>query len=250
MKKEFTLAKLTPDATLSQIIAADRQAGELLASIGLNPFDYENQTLRSVCRQRQWSEAEVLKWIKKQRRSGYGKPADESPDEADFGNNAAQWGEYLLNNFHASNLTLVKEIKEGLPRVHKIHGNQYVWLKNMQWHFERFDEALAMYYEFEEKRFFPLAKTLQNARGDLLDGTIRKLERCLKIADKDQNRLHSLMKTLTQNSNRFKNPDGACSTLCILNQNFKNLFTSLDKQFKIEQNMLLPAVQAMIKTKQ
>ncbi|HET6528421.1 MAG TPA: hypothetical protein VFG39_06690 [Balneolaceae bacterium] len=250
MKKDSTLAKLTPDATLSQITAEHQYAGELLTSIGLNPSAHKNQTLRSVCQQRQWSEVEVLKWLKKQHRSGYRSSTEENRKETNFGNNVDQWCEYLLDDFHAVNLELMEEIKEGLPRVHKIHGNQYVWLKNMQWHFDRFDEALVMYYEFEEKRFFPLAETLQNARGELLDGTIRKLQRCLKIADKDQSRLHTLMKNLTQNSNGFENPDGACSTLCILNQNFKSLFNALDKQFKIEQEALFPAVKTMIRAKQ
>ncbi|HEX6982630.1 MAG TPA: hypothetical protein VF181_07700 [Balneolaceae bacterium] len=249
MEKDPSLAKLTPDATLSQIIAADRHAAELLASIGLNPFDHKNQSLRSVCQQRQWSEVEVLKWIKKQRRTENDKPSERKQEKPDYGDNLSGWCEYLHEEFHSVNLKLLEEISNSFPRVHQIHGNQYPWLKNMQWYFERFEEAVRMYYEFEAKRFYPLVNTLQHTKGDLLDGTIRKLKRCLEIVHKDQSRLLRLMKTISENGNKFENPGGACSTLRILNQNFKTLFTGLNKQFKVEKESLLPLVQEKIKAK-
>lgn len=247
MKKDSSLAKLTPDATLSEIMAVDQQAAELLASIGLNPRNYENQTLRSVCQQRQWSEVEVLRWIKKQRHSGTGKLVEEKKEKADFGDNLSKWYEYLEEEFHSVNLGLLEEIADSFPRVHKIHGNQYPWLKNMQWHFESFDEALRMYYEFQAKKFFPLIERLHNTKGDLLDGTIRKLERCLEIVEKDQNRLQGFMRSLSENGNGFENPGGACSTLRITNQNFKALSANLNSQFDIERESLLPIIRKKIK---
>jgi iron-sulfur cluster repair protein YtfE (RIC family) len=244
MKKDLTLAKLTPDATLAQIVTADPEAGELLSSIGLKPGGHENQTLRSVCQQRQWNEVEVLKWIKKQRPLGNGKP--KKHDNLDFRTNLSAGCEYLKEEYHAVNLHLLEEIADGFLRVHKIHGNQYPWLKHMPWHFERLNEALGLYYEFEAKTFFPLVDTLQQARGELLDGTIRKLERCIEIVNKDQDRLRYLMRTLLKMSNKFASPEGACTTLRTTNQNLKSLFSNLHRQFEVEKETLLPAVQQKI----
>lgn len=242
MNKVSSLSKLTPDATLSEIVAVDRKAGELLASIGLNPDNHKNQTLRSVCQQRQWSEVEVLRWVKKQRSLLNGKRSEMKQKEADFGDDLSRWCEYLVDAFHSKNVELLTEIENNFPRVHQIHGNQYPWLKNMQWHFERFDEALRMYYEFEEKKFYPLLLKLYNTKGELLHGTIRKLERCLGIVEKDQQRLSRFMRTLSDHGHGFKSPEGACSTLRIVNQDFRTLFNGLKKQFEIEKKFLLPII--------
>lgn len=65
MKQVEEREQLTPGAMLSHIISVHHEAAELLASIGLKPSTQKDQTLRSVCQQRQWSKVEVLDWVKK-----------------------------------------------------------------------------------------------------------------------------------------------------------------------------------------
>jgi hypothetical protein len=65
MKSSQSLTNLTTGATIDQIIKSDPKAGVLLTSIGLSTEAHENETLRSICKQRQWSEVEIMGWVKK-----------------------------------------------------------------------------------------------------------------------------------------------------------------------------------------
>lgn len=248
MKTNQSLAKLTPDATLSQIISADQKAGELLSSIGLEPSDHKEETLRSVCRQRQWSEVEVLQWVKQNRISGNGDPeAKEAPEPPDFGKNLSRWCTYIEDTFHKNILKLLGEIGSDFPRIHQVHGNQYIWLKSMQWYLDSFDDRLQFYIYFESRKFFPLVRALDSSKQGILDGTLQKLNRGLEIICEDQKELLKLMHTLETKGRRFENPPLACSTLRILNYNLKTLCSKLKKQFEIEREKVLPMIKQKIK---
>lgn len=249
METDQYLAEITPEATISQIIAADKRAGELLASIGLSLSKHENETLRSVCQQRQWSEAEVLKWVKKHSASVNNKTTDKGNNQVpDKNSSLTEWVEFLEETFLYPNLALVEELEQNFPRIRKIHGNQYPWLKTMQWHFNKFKEVLRMYYEFERKKFFPLVRRLSNSNSNINHGTVQNLQKSFTIIQQDQQRLQRLMKTTRKKGNQFEHPVGACSTLRIQNENFLNLFSELNKQFGTESEQLIPQIKATIKT--
>lgn len=243
MSKNTSLTNLTPDATLDEIISVDRQAGQLLEAIGLNLSEHKDQSLRSICQQRKWSEREVLRWLKKHQSAENGEA-----DKTDFDGTIAEWTEYLKTEYLDKNEERIEAIKNDFPRVRQIHGNQYPWLKNMQWQFERMEEALKMYYRFERQKFYPLLSKMEASSTDMLYGSTKKVERSIGIVQKDQDRIQEFMQKLRIDSNRFENPGGACSTLRILNQNFKTLFEAISKQFEIEQEQLLPAARKKIET--
>lgn len=251
MKTDQSLASITPESTISQITTIDEQAAELLASIGLSLSKHKHKTLRSVCQQRQWSEDEVLKWVKKHSSSPNGErspnDSNQAPDEQ---SSLKNWSKYLEEQFIEPNLELLEELTESFPRIHKVHGIQYSWLKDMEWHFNKFKEAVMMYYEFERKKFLPLTKRLYESKSTNINhGTIRKLQKSFSIIEEDQDRLQRLMKTIRNKGNQFENPEGACSTLRIQNKNFKILFSKLNKQFKIEREQIIPRIKGEIKDK-
>lgn len=251
MNSDQFLSQLTPEATISEIVCSDNDAGELLSSIGLSPSDHEQETLRSVCQQRKWSEVEVLQWLKKHSSTTKGEtPKNNTGSVPEKDDSLTKWTRYLEDSFIRSNRSLLEELEENFPRVIKIHGNQYTWLKRMKWHFEKFREALGMYYTFEREKFFPLIQRLKNnSNNNLNHGTIQKLEKSFTVIGKDQNRLRNFMKTIREKGNKFENPGNACSTLRIQNENFKIMFSQLDQQFKIEKGQLLPRIKEEIKAK-
>lgn len=244
METNQSLAKLTPDTTLSHLISVEPGAAQMLASIGLEPAEHKGETLRAVCKQRQWSEVEVLQWIKKHRLVCDESASKDDPyQEPDFNNDVVRWCECIEENTHTSTLELLNEISRDFPRVLHIHGNQYPWLKNMKWQFEHFEDALRLYLRFEQKKFFPLIRKWQESKGEVLDGTIREVKRCVTIITRDQKRLQDVKVTLREKGNEFESPSGACTTLRILNQNFKMLYSGLDEQFEVEEETLLPLLQ-------
>lgn len=243
------LTDISADTTISQITEADEQAAELLASIGLSLSKHKNETLRSVCQQRQWSEVEVLEWIKQHNTSANGSSSNGSAGKMSADSDLSEWIEYLRDTFIDPNRILLSELDEGFPRVHKIHGNQYSWLKEMQWHFNKLDETLKLYYEFEKNKFFPLIERLENQRrGKIKHGTIRRLQKSFSILKEDQDRMQRVMQTIRNKANQFEHPEGACSTLRIMNENFKALFSNLIRQFKVESEEFLPLVKEEIRS--
>lgn len=255
MEPHQSLAALTPAATLGQIASIDRQAGQLLAFIGLNPEDYEDETLQSVCKQKQWSEVEVLRWVKKNSRLQDGQTKGAEPNDSEqsenpnFGEDLSSWCGWLEEGPMAKTIHLLDEVSNDFPRAHQIHGNQYPWLKDMQWHFEQFQETLRVYTRFEKKRFYPIVKKLDSQQEGMLAGSVSDLKRGLSIIKGDQKKLQQGMSIIRKKAHNFENPPGACSTLCILNQNFKMLDASLRQQFSIESAHIIPLVQKKLKIK-
>jgi len=245
MKTEQTLplAKLTPDATISQIISADREAGKLLASIGLSPEAHEQETLRSICQQKQWSEVEVLEWVKKNSITDNADVLRGYEEEPDFGADLEKWINFMEKTFIHPNLEILDELKDNFPRVLQVHGNQYPWLKHVKWHFSNFDESLSLYYEFERKKFYPLAERLENSKKKHVNhGIIQKLKKSIKIIGQDQGRLNYIMNTIRQKTENFEVPAEACSTLRIQYENFERFFSNVVRQFNYESEKIIPLV--------
>ncbi|WP_445665857.1 hypothetical protein [Fodinibius sp. AD559] len=251
MNADQSLSKLTPEATISEIVCSDSEAGELLASIGLSLSEHEQETLRSVCQDRKWSEVEVLQWLKKHSSTTNGEASNNKIDSApDEDSPLTKWITYLEDSFITPNRSLLDELDENFPRIRKIHGNQYPWLKTMKWYFDKFREVLGMYYTFEQEKFFPLIKRLKsNSNNNLSHGTIQKLEKSFNVINRDQRRLRHLMNTIRDKGNQFDNPGNACSTLRIQNENFNILFSQLKEQFKVEEDEILPRIKEEIKAK-
>ncbi|NGP75112.1 hypothetical protein G3570_00590 [Balneolaceae bacterium YR4-1] len=253
MNSNQSLSQLTPDATIGQIIHANNEAGKLLASIGVSLSKHRGETLQSVCQQQNWSESEVLDWVKKHTERTNGDtqhhPAVSEPSQPDI-NRLVHWTELLDRDFITPIQYLLEELKQSFPRVLTIHGNQYTWLKNIKSHFGQFRENLGMYFEFERKKFFPLIKQLSTSKKKNLNhGVIQNIDCSIGIIQRDQDRLQRQMNTIRIKSNDLDNPRNACFTHRIQNKNFSILFGKLEKQFQIESGDLLPAIQKELQAK-
>lgn len=247
MDTHSTLANLTPEATIEEIITADRKAGDLLASIGMEPASHKSETLRSVCQQLKWSEEEVLTWVKKNRIARNGqKQKSKNSDKPDTEWNITQWCNHIVEEYHPRLLSLLGEVTRDFPRIQQVHGNQYPSLKHMQWPLEKFDEKLQFYTYFESQKFFPVFHSLTDGSQDILDDTIQKIDRGREIIEEDQEILLKLMNTIERKGNKLQHPKGACSTLRILNYNLKKLFSILSEQFELERQKLLPLVRSKL----
>lgn len=146
-----SLNKLTPEATIDQIITADKNAANLLNSIGMKPELYQGQTLRSVCQQRQWNEEELLKWIKKNQKNDECKKNE--PQKPNFSEGVTGWCTWLTITVQPCIKDLLNEIKRDLPRVQLVHGNQYIWLKDIEWHFNKLKKQTERYFFLEEETY-------------------------------------------------------------------------------------------------
>ncbi|NGP88731.1 hypothetical protein [Fodinibius halophilus] len=242
MDNSQSLKDLTPDATIGQIINAEKNAEELLTSIGLSPEHHKPETLRSICQQKKWSEVEILQWLKKNQQNNGEQNVDNNKGLPNLNDNLKRWCNYLKKHFITKNSGLLDEISSDFPRIHKIHGNQYQWLKNMQPHLEKLEEKLTYYFYFQRHKLFPLLHELNSSKKKILHGTTTKIESGIHIIEEDHNEIIDFIETIEQKGQGLKNPEGACSTLRILNYNIKALFSSLKKQIEIERDHFIPLV--------
>jgi len=241
-----TLRKLTPEATINQIISSDQNAAKLLNSIGMNPEQHRDQTLRSVCQQRQWNEEELLKWIKKNHTAP--ECIKNAPEDPDFKKDLSHWSKWLSGSVQPCIRELLTTISRDLPRVQLVHGNQYTWLKNVEWHFNTLNDHLNLYLSLENETLFPLANELNDRKESILYGKVRDLERALEILEADRPKIQEEMSKIREFSDSFKHPAGACSTLRIMNKNLADLSTQLERYFSIEQDHLFPLIKDQLYT--
>lgn len=238
-----TLRNITPDATVRQILEADEQAEELLASIGFSPRSHEAETLRAACRQKHWDEEEVLRWLKKNHVSnGEGERPSPPGEDGDLGD----WCPYMAKAYLDRNSELLAEIEKVFPRVRKIHGNQYLWLKQVSWHLEKLEDKLDWYMYFQRRKWFPLLGKLDASRRSPQYGTIKKIENSLELMEGDQQALLDLARDVENSSRGFHNPPGACSTFRILNHHLEQLCRSVRKQVTVEREHFFPRVKQQL----
>ena len=249
MKNDHSLSKLSPDTTLAQIVSADKRAAGLLSSIGVDLHRSEQKTLREVCVQKQWSELEVLKWINNNRVIQHREKRDESDrQKVPTDNDLPELCSYLVREYHSLIYGLLSDVRNDYPRVCKIHGNQYTWLKDAAWHFSELHETGVWTLNFKKEKFFPLIRQLQKQSPEVLDGTVRKLNRSIDIVAKDREKMLRHMNMIRHMSGGLNVPEGACSTFSILIDNIRVLFSDLGKMFEIDQDLLLPAVRRKIRS--
>jgi iron-sulfur cluster repair protein YtfE (RIC family) len=242
-----TLNKLTPEATINQIISSYRNAAKLLNSIGMKPEQHRDQTLRSVCQQRQWNEEELLRWIKK----NHAKPEciKSVPENPDFKEDLSHWCSWLSKSIQPCIPELLSDIENDLPRVQLVHGNQYTWLKDIEWHFYKLNEQLKRYFFLEKGTLYPLAIELNDRRESILYGKVKDLIRSLEILESDHPKILKEMNKIEKYSDGFRHPAGACSTLRIMNENLADLSAQLKNYFSIEQEKLFPLIKGQLHSK-
>lgn len=233
---------LKPEATLQQIITANRPALQLLKSIGLNVAGESDKTLRQVCAEKKWSEHEVLNWIKKNDTTQIQQPTGSKL----FMKVSKRKIPFICDSLSASTYPFLKkhisEIQQNYPRISRVHGTQYLWLREAEWPVHMLSEKLPLYLRFEKNKFFPLAKELHFQKHRILDGNVQNLLRSVKVIEEDHQHLLDLMSAIRRISQNFSFDESACSSLRILCKQIKDLFVKLDEHIKIEQQVLLPQI--------
>jgi iron-sulfur cluster repair di-iron protein len=243
MKSNQNVKVLNPEVTLEQMITSDQTIAELLASIGLDAFQHQEKTIRQVCLEKQWNEEEVLAWIRKnQYLDQVGPDESEDDDKILEQKNIARMCDYLEDEYHVKVRELLEDIHEKFPRVCKIHGQQYPWLKQVHWQFENLHDDLKLYLKFEREKFFYFIRQLHLKESQVMDGLAQSLKHSIDVLGRDHNRLTQSMKEIQKVSRDFYLPEGSCTTFRIVMQELKDLFDKLKDHFKAEETYLIPAV--------
>lgn len=245
MKTESTIQKLTPEATLDQIISVNSNAPYLLQSIGLDPNGHTDKTLRQICSEKQWNEVELLEWIKKN------PPAEQVKKNVDLfkkkTRNIGTSVTEICNFLTSETLPVIKnlsfQIRNEYERVSQVHGMQYSWLNEAKWHVNELLNTLQYFIKFEKETFYPLVTEFQKRGEQILDGSVQNLKRSLSVIKDDHSLVKEKMQQINTISNHFHFDESACSTLRILCSRLETFFDVLTDHIEIEVKRLLPGIE-------
>lgn len=245
MKTESTTQKLTPEATLDQIISVNSNAPHLLQSIGLDPNGHADKTLRQICSEKQWNEVELLKWIKKN------PPAEQVQKNADsfkkknrnMGTSVTEICNFLTTETLPVIENLSSDVRNEYERVSQVHGMQYPWLNEAKWHVNELLNTLQYFIKFETETFYPLVTEFQERGERILDGSVQNLKRSLTVIKDDHSLIKQKMQQINKISNYFHFDESACSTIRILCSRLETFFDILTDHIEIEERKLLPGIE-------
>lgn len=237
---------LTADTTLGQIFNKNSYAQELLKSIGFNPAGQTEKTLREICTEKQWSENEVLEWI------GHNDKKHPPPSPSfmeDIFNQEVSTSDvsYYLKKETIPEIERLSElVMEDYPRVLKIYGIQYLWLKEASPHVGQLAVKLQYLMFFEKMKFYPLADEYSFQKDKILDRDVQNLKRSVQIVRDDHQHILKLIHTINRLSNHLNYPENACSTLRIVCKHLDILFDVVQRHIDIEEKHLLPSIESTL----
>jgi len=245
MKTESTTQKLTPEATLDQIISVNSNAPHLLQSIGLDPNSHANKTLRQICSEKQWNEVELLKWIKKNHSAEQvQKNADSfKKKNRDIGTSVTEICNFLTTETLPVIENLSSDVRREYERVSQVHGMQYAWLNEAKWHVNELLNTLQYFIKFETETFYPLVTEFQERGERILDGSVQNLKKSIDVVKQDHQIIEERMERIKKISRDFHYDESACSTLRILCTRLETLYRTIDKHVKIEKTKLLSEIE-------
>lgn len=248
MKTKELSPALNPEATLQQITTASQPALQLLTSIGLDVSGHYDKTLRQVCAEKKWSEVEVLNWIKEHDKSETEATEEESQVQKSPVKSISDVCNLLIRENHSTLKKAIAEIEKNYARISKVHGSQYAWLKEAEWHVHLLMDKLSLFLKFESQKFYPLAKQLQSKKEQVLDGDIQSLRRSLKLIEEDHDRILDIKHTISTIKGSLQFDESACSSIRILCKQFHDLFERLDNHFRMEKQVLLPKIRLQLRS--
>lgn len=237
---------LTADTTLGQIFNKNSYAQELLKSIGFNPAGQTDKTLRQICAEKQWSENEVLEWIVHHERK---QPLPSASFIEDIFNQKVSTSEvssFLKIKTIPEIERLSELVNKDYPRVLKIHGIQYAWLKETSPHVDQLLDKLKYLTYFEKMKFYPLADEYSYQKDKILDRDVQNLKRSVQIVRDDHQHILKTIHTINRLSNHLSYPENACSTLRIVCNHLDMLFDVVQRHIDIEEKHLLPSIESKL----
>lgn len=241
------MRSLGADATLEQLSMVHENTPDLLESIGLNPVQYWDKTLKQVCFEKQWNESELLEWIRKNTPETIANGKSAKNVESYSGNSTAtDICSMLSKQMHPRIREYAELVGSEFERVYALHAIQYPWLSEISWDLRKLLENLNRFLQFEERVFYPLTKEAEQYHEQMLDGSAQKLKRSLSLINDDHEQILGRATKIRRIGNLFKIEDGTCTTFRLLCRSMDELFDLICSLVTIEKTLLLPAVDRLL----
>jgi regulator of cell morphogenesis and NO signaling len=229
--------------TVGQIAAKDIRKAEVFKKYGIDFCCGGKKSLKQACDEKGLNLAAV-------------ESALENVNETSkVSENYDRWNpdflaDYIFNKHHQYYYDEAPIIGELLIKVVDHHGEKYPELQEVNRLFMILAKELNEHFAKEEKVLFPFIKALVRARQS---GNVQELANQFSIAgpvqmmEADHDAAGEILVELSEITNNYSAPEGACNSFQFLYRKLKELEDDLHQHIHLENNILFPKALALEK---
>ena len=151
--------------------------------------------------------------------------------------------DFITNTHHKyveENISLLKQYGD---KVAKVHGHHYSELLEIQQLIHEVSDELTVHLKKEELILFPFIKKLVLAKKGNL--TVEKphfgtVNNPIQMMEEDHDHAGDIFKRISELTNKYKTPEGACNTFKALYAKLEEFEDDLHQHVHLENNILFP----------
>lgn len=159
--------------------------------------------------------------------------------------------DFIVNTHHKyveENLILLKQYGD---RVAKVHGHLYSELFDIKELTHVVAGELTSHMQKEELILFPFIKKLVNAKRDgtkIESPNFETIDNPIKMMEEEHDKAGDIFKRISELTNSYKTPEGACNTFKALYAKLEEFEDDLHQHVHLENNILFPKAKALSAT--
>jgi regulator of cell morphogenesis and NO signaling len=234
---------LAAGETVGQIAAKDIRKAEVFKKYGIDFCCGGKKSLKQACEEKGLSVSEVEAALENAR------------DTITITENYDRWSpdflaDYIFNKHHQYYYDEAPVIGELLTKVVGHHGERYPELQEAYRLFVTLARELDAHFAKEEKVLFPFIKALVRAKQT---GNVDELKSQFSLAEPiqmmeaDHEAAGEILDQLSEATNAYTTPEGACNSFQFLYKKLKELDADLHQHIHLENNILFPKALALEK---
>ena len=156
--------------------------------------------------------------------------------------------DFIKNTHHKyveENLTLLKQYGDKVAKVHGPHYSELLEIKEL---IHVVADELASHMKKEELILFPFIKKLVNAKRDgtkVETPNFGTVDNPIKMMEEDHDNAGDIFKRISELTNTYKSPEGACNTFKALYAKLEEFEDDLHQHVHLENNILFPKAKAI-----
>jgi regulator of cell morphogenesis and NO signaling len=222
--------------TVGQIAAKDIRKAEVFKKLGIDFCCGGKKSLKQACEEKGLDVAVVESALTN---------ANETPQVSE---NYDRWSpdflaDYIFNKHHQYYYDEAPVIGELLTKVVDHHGDRFPELEEVYRLYVTLVQELNSHFAKEEKVLFPFIKTLVQAKQT---GNMQQLQSQFSLSgpiqmmEVDHDAAGDILAELSEVTNSYIAPEGACNSFQFLYRKLKELDEDLHQHIHLENNILFP----------
>lgn len=169
-------------------------------------------------------------------------PGAEEPEPA--GMSLTQLADHIEAVHHSYLRNELPRLEAMVRKVASVHGENHLWLIELDQVFQGFCQELHAHMEKEERVLFPMIRSLE--RGDAAAAThCGGLGNPIRAMEHEHDQAGAALATMRRLSDDYRPPEGACNTFVAMLDAIAELEGDMHRHVHKENNVLFPRAEAL-----